>query len=88
MLINVSGRALSANFISLKTLIEVNAIDGVSVCPRYTVKCQKATRVTRIGEPFLVPKLDACPGGDTGNIPNCIPESLDKGLVWLFRKGE
>lgn len=35
-------------------LMDVNAIEGVKVCPRMMEKCQNATRVTRIGEPFLV----------------------------------
>ena len=34
-------------------LIEVNAIDGVKTCFRTMAKCQKETRVTRMGEPFL-----------------------------------
>ena len=33
--------------------MDVNAIDGVRTCLRMMVKCQKDTKVTRIGEPFL-----------------------------------
>lgn len=34
-------------------LTDVKAIDGVKICWRYTAKCQKDTRVTKIGDPFL-----------------------------------
>lgn len=34
-------------------LIEVKAMEGVKSSPRTTVKCQKDTSVTKMGEAFL-----------------------------------
>ena len=69
-------------------LIEVNAIDGVKTCFRTMAKCQKETRVTRMGEPFLHRRVNN-PVFETevqDGSPNSIPKHLDRVVELLVLK--
>lgn len=111
MLMNVSGRAFSANFNSLKTaqckyggrktkrlikptnnlmhvspwyrrqaitLTAVNAMEGVRSCLRITAKCQKDTRVTRIGVAFLFRRQSFHRMNSFRTVPDRVPQGLHR----------